>query len=120
MRDEGARLEQSGPYHRGDRKGRRRVRLLCEPRPATDLAPEIVTAILDGSLRNATYETDVIFGLNIPSQVHGVPGDVLHPRNTWADKDAYDVKATALAGLFRENDARYDISPEVRAAGPKG
>ncbi|MEE8153714.1 MAG: phosphoenolpyruvate carboxykinase (ATP), partial [Phycisphaerales bacterium] len=79
-----------------------------------------VTAILDGSLRNATYETDAIFGLNIPSQVHGVPGDVLHPRNTWADKGAYDAKATALAGLFRENDARYDISPEVRAAGPKG
>ena len=79
-----------------------------------------VTAILDGSLHNATYETDAIFGLCIPSQVHGVPGDVLHPRNTWADKDAYDAKASELAGLFRENDARYDISPEVRAAGPKG
>ena len=79
-----------------------------------------VTAILDGSLHNATYETDAVFGLSIPSQVHGVPGDVLHPRNTWADKDAYDVKARELAGLFRENDARYDISPEVRAAGPKG
>ena len=79
-----------------------------------------VTAILDGSLRSATYETDPVFGLNIPSKVDGVPSDVLSPRNTWADKDAYDAKASELAGLFRENDARYDISPEVRAAGPKG
>ncbi len=79
-----------------------------------------VTAILDGSLRSVTYETDPVFGLSIPTQVHGVPGDVLSPRNTWSNKDAYDAKANELAGLFRENDARYDISPEVRAAGPKG
>ena len=79
-----------------------------------------VTAILDGSLRSATQETDPVFGLRVPTKVNGVPSDVLSPRNTWADKDAYDAKASELAGLFRENDARYDISPEVRAAGPKG
>ncbi len=79
-----------------------------------------VTAILDGSLRSAAYESDPVFGLLVPTKVNGVPSDVLSPRSTWADKDAYDAKAGELAGLFRENDARYDISPEVRAAGPKG
>ena len=96
-----------GPYGVGERFSLRYTRAF-------------VTAILDGSLHNATYETDAVFGLGSPRQVHGVPDDGLHPRNTWADKDAYDVKARELAGLFRENDARYDISPEVRAAGPKG
>ncbi len=79
-----------------------------------------VTAILNGSLRNADFSTDEIFGLHIPNEVQGVPRDVLHPRNTWSDKAAYDEKARHLAKLFRENDARYEITPEVRAAGPKG
>jgi phosphoenolpyruvate carboxykinase (ATP) len=49
-----------------------------------------------------------------------VPRDVLHPRNTWEDKDAYDVKAKDLARRFRENDAKYDMADDVRAAGPQG
>ncbi len=77
-----------------------------------------VTAILDGSLRGAEYEAHPILGLRMPVEVHGVPRDVLSPRNTWADKAAYDEKAKDLARRFRENDAKYEISPEVRAAGP--
>ena len=79
-----------------------------------------VTAILDGTLRKASYQDDPVFGLSVPDQVAGVPGEVLLPRNTWADTDAYDAKAKQLAGLFRENDAKYDITDAVRAAGPKG
>ena len=78
-----------------------------------------VTAILNGTLRKDSFEVEGAFGLSIPTEVPGVPSDVLNPRNTWADKDAYDKKATELARLFRENDARYEISEEVRAAGPK-
>jgi phosphoenolpyruvate carboxykinase (ATP) len=55
----------------------------------------------------------------MPVDVRGVPRDVLHPRNTWKDKQAYDTKAKHLASLFRQNDAKYQISEEVRAAGPK-
>ncbi len=78
-----------------------------------------VTAILNGSLREAKLDTHDIFGLHMPVDVHGVPRDVLHPRNTWKDKAAYDEKARHLASLFRQNDAKYEISAEVRAAGPK-
>jgi phosphoenolpyruvate carboxykinase (ATP) len=43
---------------------------------------------------------------------------VLDPRNTWADKVAYDTKAHDLAARFRANDAKFAMTPEVRAAGP--
>ncbi|MCA9290966.1 MAG: phosphoenolpyruvate carboxykinase (ATP) [Phycisphaerales bacterium] len=77
-----------------------------------------VTAILDGSLRNATYDTHPIFGLHMPTTAPNVPSDVLNPRHTWSDKTAYDAKATDLARRFRENDAKYAIADAVRAAGP--
>ena len=79
-----------------------------------------VTAILDGTLRNAHYQNDPVFGLRVPDHVAGVPDEVLLPRNTWADSDAYDAKAKQLAELFRANDAKYDITDAVREAGPKG
>ena len=79
-----------------------------------------VTAILNGSLRNVKYETHAIFGLQMPTTAPGVPDEVLNPGNTWKDKSGYDAKAKQLAKLFRENDAKFQISDKVRAAGPKG
>ena len=78
-----------------------------------------VTAILDGSLADAELEEHPIFGLHMPKQAPNVPSEVLNPRNTWKDKDAYDAKAKDLASRFRANDTKYDIPNEVRAAGPK-
>jgi phosphoenolpyruvate carboxykinase (ATP) len=51
-----------------------------------------------------------------------VPDEVLNPRNTWADKAAYDRAAQDLADRFRNNFAQYAdyVSEEVRAAGPGG
>jgi phosphoenolpyruvate carboxykinase (ATP) len=62
-----------------------------------------------------------VFGLQIPTSVPGVPTEVLNPRDTWADKDAYDAQARKLAGLFAENFERFaDRVPQaVRDAGPK-
>ena len=79
-----------------------------------------VTAILDGSLADVSYETDPHFGLSIPTTAPNVPADVLNPRNTWSDKAAYDTQAKQLAGLFRANDGKYELTSEVRAAGPIG
>ncbi|MSR18587.1 MAG: phosphoenolpyruvate carboxykinase (ATP) [Phycisphaerales bacterium] len=79
----------------------------------------MVTAILDGSLRHAKFTEHAIFGLMIPTAVPGVPSEVLDPRNTWSDKAAYDAKAKDLAQRFRQNDAKFNISAAVRAAGPR-
>ncbi|MBA3806454.1 MAG: hypothetical protein H0X14_12170, partial [Acidobacteria bacterium] len=47
--------------------------------------------------------------------------EVLQPRETWKDKDAYDTKAQDLARRFNDNFKKYEagVSPEVRAAAPK-
>jgi phosphoenolpyruvate carboxykinase (ATP) len=78
-----------------------------------------VTSILNGSLRNAKFVEHPIFGLRMPTEVPGVPSEVLDPRNTWADKAAYDAKAKELAKKFRDNDTKFTVTPEVRAAGPR-
>ena len=80
----------------------------------------IVNAALDGKLDGVATETDPIFGLEVPTECPGVPADVLNPRNTWTDAEAYDAQARKLAGLFQENFAKYadDLPDAVKAAGP--
>ncbi|MDP6479015.1 MAG: phosphoenolpyruvate carboxykinase (ATP) [Phycisphaerales bacterium] len=78
-----------------------------------------VTAILDGSLREATWAAEPVFGLRVPDACQGVPTEVLTPRNTWGDGDAYDRVAADLASRFRANDANYELTEAVRAAGPQ-
>ncbi|MEO1074723.1 MAG: phosphoenolpyruvate carboxykinase (ATP) [Bacteroidota bacterium] len=63
----------------------------------------IIDAIHDGSLAAAPTVTDPIFGVAVPTVCAGVPDDILVPRNTWADKDAYDHQAAKLAQLFIDN-----------------
>jgi phosphoenolpyruvate carboxykinase (ATP) len=56
----------------------------------------------------------------IPKSCPEVPSQVLNPRNTWSDKDAYDKAAASLAESFAKNIAKFSgIAPEVIAAGPK-
>jgi phosphoenolpyruvate carboxykinase (ATP) len=52
--------------------------------------------------------------------VPDVPNDVLEPRSTWPDPDAYDKQAQKLASMFRDNFRQFadQVSPEVRGAGP--
>ena len=77
--------------------------------------------IHSGALLNAATEVDPVFGLAVPTSCPEVPSEMLQPRNTWADKAAYDEKAKRVAALFRENFKKYEsqASAEVRAGGPK-
>lgn len=65
-------------------------------------------------------EHDPIFGFEIVTAVPGVPADILRPRESWADKSAYDAAARKLASLFTKNFATYaaGASAEVKAAAP--
>lgn len=80
----------------------------------------MVRAALNGDLDTVEYKEDPIFGLRMPTTCPGVPANVLDPRETWADKDAYDVKARELAQRFSENFKNFDgVASEIVAAGPK-
>jgi len=63
----------------------------------------IVSAVVEGRLRDVSTHEDPIFGLQIPDRVPGVPSEVLDPRGTWPDPEAYDRQARKLKGMFEEN-----------------
>ena len=81
----------------------------------------MVTAALNGELEKAEYKHDEVFNVEIPQSCPGVPAEILNPKNTWADKDAYDAQAKKLAGMFSENFAKkYPNMPKnIAEAGPK-
>lgn len=71
----------------------------------------MVKAALDGSLRKVETKRDPVFGVDVPLSCPGVPQEILDPRNTWQDKDAYDEKARELAGMFEKNISQYNLNP---------
>lgn len=66
-------------------------------------------ALLNAALRGdldegkVKYEIHPIFNMKMPTSCPGVDAKVLNPRNTWADKAAYDAAATKLRDMFRKN-----------------
>ena len=81
----------------------------------------MVRAALAGQLDHVEFEQEEVFGLHVPTEVPGVPAEVLRPRNTWPDGSAYDAQAGKLAGMFKENFAQFEgqVREEVRRAGPR-
>ncbi len=81
---------------------------------------QMLSEALAGNLNNVEFETDPVFGLSIPQKVEGIPDEVLNPRNTWDDKDAYDKKAKQLAEMFEENFKQFKdkASDQLAEAGP--
>ena len=80
----------------------------------------IIDAIHAGRLASAKTVRDPVFGIDVITECPGVPAEILIPRNTWADKNAYDAKAHRLAELFRANFAAYSstATSAVGAAEP--
>jgi len=80
----------------------------------------MISAALHGMLDNVEYEEHTIFGLMMPKQCPNIPNDLLHPKNTWADKEQYDRQAIILAKKFEENFKTFEdqASPEIRKGSP--
>lgn len=80
----------------------------------------MITAAMNGELTNAEYVAHPVFGVLMPTAVPNVPSEILIPRNTWADKEAYDKKANELAQLFVKNFDKYaaQANDEIRSAAP--
>jgi phosphoenolpyruvate carboxykinase (ATP) len=81
----------------------------------------MITAILSGELAGVPTVEHPIFGLTVPTGCPDVDSAVLDPRNTWADKAAYDQQARKLAKMFADNFAQFQaqVPNPVFASGPR-
>ena len=91
-----------GPYGTGERMN-------------IDHTRSMVRAALDGRLDDVPTVTDPIFGVEVPVACPDVPDAVLQPRGTWADPDAYDRQAAALAAMFAANFETYSALNSARS-----
>jgi phosphoenolpyruvate carboxykinase (ATP) len=80
----------------------------------------IIDAIHSEKLKDAPTIKDPVFGVDVVTACPDVPGELLIPKNAWADKTSYDISAKKLAELFANNFKSYadGVSQEVRDAGP--
>jgi len=97
-----------GPYGVGKRISIRYTRAL-------------LNAALTGSLADVKYNTDPIFGFEVPATCPNVPDEVLNPSSSWGDAKEYDRRYKDLAMRFKQNFGKFtDGTPqEVIDAGPK-
>ena len=98
-----------GPYGTGERMKLKYTRAM-------------ITAALNGELEKAEFVHDDLFNLDIPQSCPDAPSEVMNPRETWADKAAYDEQAKKLAGMFAKNfaDKYPNMDKAIIEAGPKG
>jgi phosphoenolpyruvate carboxykinase (ATP) len=80
----------------------------------------LLGAALAGKFAGVEMRRDEIFGFEVPVMAEGVDPVILNPRDTWADKAAYDAQAAKLAGMFAENFGKFapHVDDDVNAAGP--
>ena len=80
----------------------------------------LLDAALSGALKRQPMRTDPVFGFQVPTSLPGVEPAILNPRETWADKAAYDAQARALVDMFNKNFAKFEVhvDADVKAAAP--
>lgn len=80
----------------------------------------IIAAIQNGVLVGAPTEHLRELNLDIPRAVDGVDPRILNPRNTWEDKDAYDMQMRGLIEKFQQNFSKFSgVADAIVAAGPR-
>ena len=84
-----------GPYGEGERMSIKTTRTCID-------------AILDGSIENADFRRDPIFGFEVPVSLDGVKPEVLDIRSTWSSPEAYDQQAKKLGEMYTENFKQYE------------
>ncbi|KZV46383.1 phosphoenolpyruvate carboxykinase [Dorcoceras hygrometricum] len=88
---------------------------------------KIIDAIHSGVLLEANYTKTEVFGFEIPTEIEGVPSEILDPVNTWSDKNAHQETLLKLGGLFKKNFEVFlnhnigtdnNLTQEILEAGP--
>jgi len=84
----------------------------------------MINAALNGDLGPYSYENyhiHSVFGVAQPRKCPGVPTEVLSPRATWNDDEAYYKMAFKLSNAFRKNFDQFEsfANEEIRRGGPQ-
>jgi phosphoenolpyruvate carboxykinase (ATP) len=81
----------------------------------------LLAAALDGTLANVEMRIDPHFRFRVPVSVPNVDATILNPRDTWADKAAYDAQAKKLVSMFRDNFRKFEahVGADVLQAAPQ-
>ena len=80
----------------------------------------LLNAALSGELEDLEMRKDSNFGFHVPLEVENIDSNILNPRNTWQDKNEYDLQAKKLVKMFIDNFVKFesDVEENVRASGP--
>ena len=81
----------------------------------------MVKAATSGELDDVATKVHPVFNLEVPVSCPGVPDEVLDPKSTWDDPEAYDEQARELAQMFVKNFERFEdsVSGPIKEAGPR-
>jgi len=84
----------------------------------------MISAVLNGDLGDYTYDNyhiHSVFGVAQPRTCPGVPSELLSPRSTWNNDDAYYKTAFKLSNAFRLNFKQFEefANEEIRRGGPQ-
>ncbi|MHA1990818.1 MAG: phosphoenolpyruvate carboxykinase [Candidatus Hodarchaeales archaeon] len=66
------------------------------------LTRQLIEAALKNELDNVEYEEDSLFHLDIPKTCPKVSSNILFPKNTWQNKQAFEERAKKLAKEFKK------------------
>ncbi|WP_138203884.1 phosphoenolpyruvate carboxykinase (ATP) [Haloimpatiens lingqiaonensis] len=90
------------------------------PRMNLKYTRAMVKAAINGELKNVEYEEHPVLKVLMPKECPNVPTELLNPKNTWEDKEAYDKKAKELAEKFQNNFKKFkDVPEEIKKAAPR-
>jgi phosphoenolpyruvate carboxykinase (ATP) len=81
----------------------------------------IADAVHSGELLDSEYETFGVFGPQVPTNVEGVPRELLNPRLARADKEAFERGVRKFTSMFQKAFKLYEgeVKENVRLAGPR-
>jgi phosphoenolpyruvate carboxykinase (ATP) len=80
----------------------------------------IIDAIIDGSIEKAATKHIPFLNLTVPTSLPNVSDGILDPRDTYADKAAWETKAKDLSARYIKYFAQYTDTPEGLALVPAG
>ncbi|MDG2061844.1 MAG: phosphoenolpyruvate carboxykinase [SAR86 cluster bacterium] len=78
----------------------------------------VIHAIQSGALKDAETESIEGMNLSVPTFVKGVDLKLLNPIKCWEDSILYEEQKEKLISKFVKNFDKFEVSPEIIAAGP--